>query len=80
MTRQLHFCIHGAGGLGSVIGGFLARGGHKVTLIARKPHVEAIRQGGLQIEGCGRSSCSAPTCSRSRPRPRSRARSTITSC
>ncbi|MFD2429461.1 ketopantoate reductase family protein [Sphingobium scionense] len=51
MTRQLHFCIHGAGGLGSVIGGFLARGGHKVTLIARKPHVEAIRQGGLQIEG-----------------------------
>ncbi|CCA93864.1 MULTISPECIES: ketopantoate reductase family protein [Sphingomonadales] len=51
MTKQLHFCIHGAGGLGSVVGGFLARGGHKVTLIARKPHVEAIRQGGLQIEG-----------------------------
>ncbi len=51
MTKQLHFCIHGAGGLGSVVGGFLARRGHKVTLIARKPHVEAIRQGGLQIEG-----------------------------
>lgn len=43
MSKQLHFCFHGAGGLGSVIGGFLARGGHKVTLIARKPHVEAIR-------------------------------------
>lgn len=47
----LHFCIHGAGGLGSLIGGFLARGGHRVTLIARRPHVEAIRADGLKIEG-----------------------------
>lgn len=51
MSKQLHFCIHGAGGLGSLIGGFLARGGHKVTLIARKPHVEAIRSDGLHVEG-----------------------------
>jgi len=51
MTRQLHFCFHGAGGLGSVIGGFLARAGHRVTLIARRPHVEAIRSKGLRIEG-----------------------------
>ncbi len=51
MSKQLHFCFHGAGGLGSVIGGFLARGGHKVTLIARKPHVEAIRRDGLSISG-----------------------------
>lgn len=51
MRQALHFCIHGAGGLGSVVGGFLARSGHKVTLIARKSHVEAIRADGLQIEG-----------------------------
>lgn len=51
MIRQLHFCFHGAGGLGSVIGGFLARAGHRVTLIARKPHVEAIRTDGLRIDG-----------------------------
>lgn len=51
MTKQLHFCFHGAGGLGSVVGGFLARGGHKVTLIARKAHVEAIRRDGLHIDG-----------------------------
>lgn len=51
MTDRLHFCIHGAGGLGSLIGGFLALGGHRVTLIARKPHVEAIRRDGLRIHG-----------------------------
>jgi len=43
--------ILGAGGLGSVYGGYLARAGEKVTLIARPAHVEAIRRNGLQISG-----------------------------
>lgn len=51
MTKQLHFCIHGAGGLGSLIGGLLARAGDRVTLIARRPHVEAVRSNGLNIDG-----------------------------
>lgn len=51
MAGPLHFCIHGAGGLGSVIGAFLSRAGHRVTLIARRPHVEAVRAGGLRLEG-----------------------------
>lgn len=51
MAEQLHFCIHGAGGLGSVVGAFLARDGHRVTLIARAPHVEAIRADGLHLDG-----------------------------
>lgn len=51
MLNPLHFCIHGAGGLGSLIGAFLARAGHRVTLIARKPHVEAIRSSGLKLDG-----------------------------
>lgn len=51
MANQLHFCIHGAGGLGTVIGAFLARSGHRATLIARKPHVDAIRANGVKLEG-----------------------------
>jgi 2-dehydropantoate 2-reductase len=43
--------ILGAGGLGSVLGGFLASTGIDVTLIGRAPHVAAIRQRGLRIVG-----------------------------
>ena len=48
---SFHFCIHGAGGLGSVIGGYLANAGHRATLIARPKHVDAIRKDGLRITG-----------------------------
>lgn len=51
MSSQYHFCIHGAGGLGSVFGAFLARAGHRVTLIGRKPHMDAIRANGLAVDG-----------------------------
>lgn len=47
----MRILIMGAGGLGSVIGGLLARTGVDVTLVARKRHVEAIRAHGLAIEG-----------------------------
>ena len=43
--------IAGAGALGSVIGGYFARAGGDVTLIARKAHAEAIRAQGLDIGG-----------------------------
>ena len=43
--------IAGAVALGSVIGGYFAQAGEKVTLIARKAHVEAIRAQGLEIGG-----------------------------
>jgi 2-dehydropantoate 2-reductase len=43
--------VAGAGALGSVIGGYFAQAGADVTLIARKPHVEAIRARGLLIDG-----------------------------
>jgi 2-dehydropantoate 2-reductase len=51
MEEQLHFCIHGAGGLGSVIGGYLAKSGHKVTLISRQAHADAVNNHGLNIFG-----------------------------
>lgn len=42
--------IYGAGSLGSLVGGLLARE-HLVALVARPPHVEAIKQNGLEITG-----------------------------
>lgn len=51
VNRPLHICIHGAGGLGSLIGGYLANAGIDTTLIARAAHVERIAASGLQISG-----------------------------
>jgi 2-dehydropantoate 2-reductase len=47
----MRVCILGAGGLGSVVGGWLAESGVAVTLVARAPHVAAIRARGLEIRG-----------------------------
>lgn len=43
--------VLGAGGLGSVIGGYLAETGVDVTLIARPAHADAVNRDGLRIEG-----------------------------
>lgn len=43
--------VVGAGAIGSVLGGLLARAGEDVTLIARQAHVEAIKRNGLLIDG-----------------------------
>jgi 2-dehydropantoate 2-reductase len=43
--------IAGAGAVGSVIGGLLAARGWSVTLVGRAAHLDAIRRGGLRIEG-----------------------------
>jgi 2-dehydropantoate 2-reductase len=42
--------IFGAGSLGSLLGGLLART-HDVTLVGREPHVGAVRSDGLRITG-----------------------------
>lgn len=42
--------MFGAGALGSLVGGLLARR-HDVVLVARRDHVEAIRRHGLRITG-----------------------------
>lgn len=46
----MKFAVMGAGAVGCYYGGMLARAGHEVTLIARPPHVQAIRQHGLLLE------------------------------
>ena len=43
--------IFGAGGVGSVVGGFLARMGHEVSLLGRAWHLDAVRKDGLTISG-----------------------------
>lgn len=47
----MRFIICGAGGLGSVIGGFLAKAGEDVTLVGRPKHMDAIKANGLKISG-----------------------------
>jgi 2-dehydropantoate 2-reductase len=42
--------VMGTGGLGGYFGGLLAQAGHRVTFIARGPHLEALRrQGGIML-------------------------------
>jgi 2-dehydropantoate 2-reductase len=43
--------VAGAGALGSVVGGLLARAGWPVTLLGRAEHLDAVRRDGLAIEG-----------------------------
>lgn len=43
--------IAGTGGVGGLLGGFLARHGADVALLARGAHRDALRERGLQIDG-----------------------------
>ena len=46
----MRIAVRGAGGIGGNLGGLLARAGNEVTLIARGPHLEAIRSHGLRVK------------------------------
>ncbi|WP_255198586.1 ketopantoate reductase family protein [Halorarius litoreus] len=46
----MHVVVFGAGSLGSLMGGLLARE-HDVTLVGRDPHVSTIREQGLRVDG-----------------------------
>ncbi len=46
----MDICVFGAGSLGSLIGGLLADA-HDVTLVGRRPHVDAIDADGLRLTG-----------------------------
>lgn len=49
----MRFVIHGAGALGSLIGGRLAASGAEVVLIGRDPHMAAIVRHGLRLHLAG---------------------------
>jgi 2-dehydropantoate 2-reductase len=46
----MEIVVFGAGALGSLVGGLLARD-HTVTLVGRDPHVTTVREQGLQVRG-----------------------------
>jgi 2-dehydropantoate 2-reductase len=43
--------VAGAGAIGSVVGGMLHAAGHRVTMLGRREHLEAIARDGLRITG-----------------------------
>ena len=45
----MRICVVGAGAIGGMLGVKLAVAGHEVTLVARGPHLEAIRARGLRL-------------------------------
>lgn len=47
----MNVLVFGAGALGSVFGGFLARAGNDVVLVGRPWHLDAVAEAGLVIEG-----------------------------
>src|SRR5262249_21963560 len=49
-------CIYGAGAIGGLMAGWLARSGHEVSVVARGAQLEAIRRGGLRVTSKGQTS------------------------
>lgn len=46
----MRICIFGAGSVGGYLAGFLTKGGNDVSVVARGPHLAAIRERGLAVE------------------------------
>ena len=45
----LRIMVMGAGSIGSLFGGYLAKAGNEVVLVGREEHVQAIKKSGLEI-------------------------------
>lgn len=48
---MVNILVIGAGGVGSIFGGFLAKAGHEVSLVGRQGYMDAIAHHGLEIGG-----------------------------
>ena len=58
----MRICIYGAGAIGGYMGARLSRSGADVTLIARGPHLQAMRENGLRIIAAGEETTTQPKC------------------
>ena len=47
----MRFCVVGAGAIGGFLGAMLSKSGEEVTLIARGPHLEAMKKDGIRLVG-----------------------------
>jgi 2-dehydropantoate 2-reductase len=45
----MKICVYGAGAVGGLVAGWLARAGHEVSVVARGANLEAIRRDGLRL-------------------------------
>jgi 2-dehydropantoate 2-reductase len=57
----MRIAVVGAGGVGGLFGGRLARAGHQVALLARGDHLHAIQRDGLTVEADGETWTVRPT-------------------
>lgn len=58
----MRVCIVGAGAVGGFLGVHLSAAGHEVSLVARGPHLEAMRRNGLRLMSYGRETVVHPAC------------------
>ena len=58
----MRICIYGAGAIGGYLGARLSSSGADVTLIARGPHLAAMKENGLRIIEAGEESVTHPAC------------------
>lgn len=58
----MKICIYGAGAIGGYLGAGLALAGNEVTLIARGPHLAAMRKNGLKLISEGETHVCHPFC------------------
>ncbi|MGA7173669.1 MAG: 2-dehydropantoate 2-reductase [Candidatus Dormiibacterota bacterium] len=58
----MRFVVLGAGATGGLLGARLAQAGEEVTLIARGPHLEAMRRDGLRVTGVSGEFTVRPEC------------------
>ncbi len=58
----MKICIYGAGAIGGYLGVQLAIAGYDVSVIARGPHLEAMRRHGLRLQIGGEERTGHPTC------------------
>lgn len=59
----MRLCIFGAGAIGAYLGVELARGGIDVSLIARGPHLQAMKKNGVTLRVGGEEHTEHPRCS-----------------
>ena len=58
----MRICIYGAGAIGGYMGALLSLSGVDVTLVARGPHLQAMKKNGLKIISEGQEITAYPHC------------------